>query len=94
METSAERVGIRELRQNLSVYLERVKEGETLEVTDRGRSVAMLVPLPGEAGVLDRLVAAGRARPARGSIRDVIPPEGEPTDRASRALQQQRADRL
>ena len=30
------RVGVRELRQNLSVYLERVIAGERLEVTDRG----------------------------------------------------------
>jgi prevent-host-death family protein len=37
-------VGIRELRQNLSRYLERVKEGETLTVTERGHEVARLVP--------------------------------------------------
>jgi prevent-host-death family protein len=37
-------VGVRELRQNLSRYLERVKEGETLTVTERGREVARLVP--------------------------------------------------
>ena len=40
------RVGVRELRQNLSRYLERVKEGETLTVTERGREVARLVPSP------------------------------------------------
>lgn len=37
-------VGIRELRQNLSRYLERVKDGETLTVTERGLEVARLVP--------------------------------------------------
>src|ERR1022692_3174743 len=37
-------VGVRELRQNLSRYLERVKEGETLTVTERGHEVARLVP--------------------------------------------------
>ena len=37
-------VGVRELRQNLSKHLERVKRGETLTVTDRGREVAKLVP--------------------------------------------------
>jgi antitoxin (DNA-binding transcriptional repressor) of toxin-antitoxin stability system len=36
-------VGVRELRQNLSKYLERVKEGETLTVTERGKEVARLV---------------------------------------------------
>ncbi len=39
------RVGVRELRQNLSVYLERVKAGESLEVTERGQPVARLAPL-------------------------------------------------
>src|SRR3954452_7866564 len=40
-----ERVGVRELRQNLSVYLRRVRNGEALEVTERGRPVARLQPL-------------------------------------------------
>jgi prevent-host-death family protein len=39
-------VGVRELRQNLSRYLERVKEGETLTVTERGHEVARLIPSP------------------------------------------------
>jgi len=38
------RVGVRELRQNLSRYLERVRAGEGLVVTERGREVARLVP--------------------------------------------------
>lgn len=42
--TSTSKVGVRELRQNLSRYLERVKEGETLTVTERGHEVARLVP--------------------------------------------------
>ena len=42
--TGAENVGVRELRQNLSKYLTRVKQGETLTVTERGREVARLVP--------------------------------------------------
>jgi prevent-host-death family protein len=40
-------VGVRELRQNLSRYLERVKDGETLTVTERGHEVARLVPSGG-----------------------------------------------
>lgn len=39
-----ESVGVRELRQNISRYLERVKEGETFVVTEHGREVARLVP--------------------------------------------------
>lgn len=43
-----ERIGVRELRQQASRYLARVATGETFEVTDRGRPVAHLVPVPSE----------------------------------------------
>ena len=56
------RVGVRELRQNLSVYLDRVKAGETLTVTEHGAVVARLAPVRPGSG-LERLVADGRARP-------------------------------
>jgi prevent-host-death family protein len=60
------RVGVRELRQNLSVYLERVKKGEVLTVTDHGHDVALLRPLPPSTDVVERLAAEGRvARPTR-----------------------------
>lgn len=51
-------VGVRELRQRASELLRRVEAGETIEVTDRGRPVALLTPVP-EAGPLGRLRAAG-----------------------------------
>jgi len=57
-----ERVGIREIRQNLSRYLLRVGKGEAFEITEHGRSVAVLAPLPGKATALERLGAEGRAR--------------------------------
>lgn len=57
-----ERIGVRELRQHASRYLERVAGGETLEVTDRGRAVARLVPI--RTDVWDDLVASGRVSPA------------------------------
>jgi prevent-host-death family protein len=89
------RVGVRELRQNLSVYLRRVEQGETLDVTDHGRLVARLEPAPApETSVLDRLVAEHRARPAVRSISSLpqpieLPP-GSPT--ASEVLRQMRED--
>lgn len=52
-------VSVRELRQNLSVYLRRVKEGTTLAVTSRGERVAVLAPIDGGSR-LDRLIAEGR----------------------------------
>jgi prevent-host-death family protein len=68
------RVGVRELRQNLSVYLDRVKAGETLEVTERGQPVARLTPNPWrQRSVLERMIADGRATPAKGDHR-LVPP--------------------
>ena len=95
---SDSRVGVRELRQNLSVYLERVIAGESLEVTDRGRAVALLVPLRPGATVVDRLVASGRAIPARRQLGDLPPLKGRVAvglgARAQRALQELRADKI
>ena len=65
-------MGIRELRQQASRYLREVEHGETIEVTDRGRPVALLVPIPESA--LDRLVREGRATPAVGDLLDLGPP--------------------
>jgi prevent-host-death family protein len=48
--------GIRELRPRASELLRRVEAGETIEITDRGRSVAVLAPLPDQRPI-DRLRA-------------------------------------
>ena len=94
---AADRVGVRELRQNLSVYLERVVAGERLAVTDRGRPVAMLIPLPPAATLVERLVAEGRAVPASRSIDDLPPWKGRiPAglgERLQRALRELREER-
>jgi len=37
-------VGIRELKDRLSYYLERVKGGESLAVTEHGRTIAYILP--------------------------------------------------
>jgi prevent-host-death family protein len=44
-----DRIGVRELRQHASRYLARVVGGETIEVTDRGRPVARLVPVTADS---------------------------------------------
>ncbi|CAN5647459.1 type II toxin-antitoxin system Phd/YefM family antitoxin [soil metagenome] len=73
------RVGVRELRQNLSVYLDRVKAGETLEVTERGLPVAELRPRsPEQRSILDQMIADGRATPATIRPRDIPPPLPNP----------------
>ena len=56
-------VGIRQLRNNLSDYLERVQDGDEVVVTDRGSAVARIVPIAG-GRAFDRLVAEGLVTPA------------------------------
>ena len=58
-----ERIGVRELRQNASRYLARVANGEAIEVTDRGRPVARLVPVPTGENALAELIRSGRLKP-------------------------------
>ena len=66
-------IGVRELRQQASRYLRQVERGETIEVTDRGRPVARLVPLP-RAGTLQALELSGRLTPAAGDVLELGPP--------------------
>ena len=87
-------VGVRELRQNLSVHLRRVLRGETLEVTDRGRAVAVLAPLPPPSSALERIRAEGRLTPASGDLLALKRPPMPVSRRGSEALEAQRADRL
>ena len=87
MRYASREIGVRELRQNLSVYLKRVKRGETLEVKERGHRVAMLAPAGARSSALERLIAAGRATPGRGDMLGFGAPLGSrPSRRASRAL--------
>jgi prevent-host-death family protein len=73
-----EDIGIRELRQSASRYLRAVQAGETFQVTDRGRPVALLVPVPGGSRI-DELVASGRLVPASTDALDLgAPLEGVP----------------
>ena len=66
-------VGVRELRQRASELLRRVAAGETIEVTDRGRAVALLSPLP-KAGPLARLRAVGEVTPPVGDLAELSAP--------------------
>lgn len=66
-------VGVRELRQRASELLRRVAAGETIEVTDRGRPVALLAPIP-EAGPLERLRAAGEVSSTAGDLAELPAP--------------------
>ncbi len=59
-------VGIRALKQNASAVVARAAMGETITITDRGRPVAQLAPLP--VGRLEDLISSGRARAPRRPI--------------------------
>jgi prevent-host-death family protein len=86
-------IGIRELRQNASRYLRLVEErGEPIQITDRGRPVALLTPVPKTSSRYEQLVASGRIRRGRGGPlpRPVPPKPGVPLP--SEILAEMRAD--
>ena len=93
---AAHSIGIRELRQHASVYVDLVEKGQTVDITNRGRLVARLVPARDAESPLERLVAAGIIQPAEdpGSLLDIEPappvPQGQPT--ASEILLQMREE--
>jgi prevent-host-death family protein len=64
-------VGVRELKQRLSEYLDRAERGELVRVTDRGRPKALLGPLPGR-GRVEEGVAQGWIAPASESGLGVV----------------------
>lgn len=62
------RVGVRELRQNLSVYLDRVKDGESLDVTERGQVVARLGPSRKDASTYEQMMEDRRIAAGKGNL--------------------------
>ena len=67
------KVGVRELRQNLSVYLRRVARGERFVVTDRREPVAELGPLIGDDDETEWM-RRNNLRPAKRKWEDMPPP--------------------
>ncbi len=86
-------IGIRALRQRASAVLRQVANGETFEVTDRGRPVARLIPT-GTASFLEMLRGAGDVSEVTGSLDELAPPPRRPpgTPRVSDILARRRAD--
>ncbi len=86
-------VGVRELRQRASELLRLVEQGETVEITDRGRPVALLAPLP-QGSPLERMRAAGEVTPSTLDLDDLPDPlELAPaTELPSAALERLRGD--
>ena len=77
------RIGIRELRQHASVYVDLAEKGYTVDITNRGRLVAQLVPVREPGSPLERLIAAGiidrpRNRAASATSSPIHPPSSAP----------------
>jgi prevent-host-death family protein len=70
-------IGIRALKQNASAVVARAAAGETVTITDRGRPVAQITPLPSSR--LEQLAAAGRVREPRRRLADLPSPEPGPS---------------
>jgi len=86
-----ERVGVRELRRQASAILRRVAAGETVEVTDRGRPVAIL--LKAMPSGLARLEREGLLRRAEADLLDLEPVRPPPdATMPSRLVSDGRAD--
>ncbi|MGE2726716.1 type II toxin-antitoxin system Phd/YefM family antitoxin [Mycolicibacterium pulveris] len=87
-----DRIGLRELRQHASRYISRVARGETIEVTQRGRLVARIIPA--RPDTWDDMIARGDIIPAESpaGLTDVVPITVDFD--ASAELQRQREERL
>jgi prevent-host-death family protein len=66
-------IGVRELRQQASRYLREVGRGDSIEVTDHGRPIARLVPIPRSSGA-EALLATGQLSPAAGDVLELGAP--------------------
>ena len=62
-------VGVRELKNQLSRYLDRVKAGEDITVTEHGRPIARLTAVSPDVDRRAELIEAGIVRPAPASRR-------------------------
>lgn len=72
MYTCQMEVGIRELRAHLGDYIDLVRGGDEVVVTERGAAVARLVPIDGGRAI-DRLIAEGVVTPASGALGARLP---------------------
>lgn len=70
------RIGIRELREGLSRAIRRVRDGQTIEITDRGKPVARIVPVASaRPAALERLIDEATVYPPVATRRRLPPLE-------------------
>jgi prevent-host-death family protein len=83
-------ISVVELKRRLSAYLDAVRNGDEVVVTDRGRPVARLVPIASEDALGRRigdLVREGRAKPAAGRLAKDFWERPRPSDATGRSLE-------
>ena len=85
-------IGVRELRQHASQVLRLAEHGETFRVTDRGRPLALIVPLR-TRDALEELRVAGDVSTTEGDLGDLPAPVSIPkgATTASKVLARLRA---
>lgn len=72
--TTRHAVGVRDLKNNLSRYLDRVSQGDEVIVTDHGRPVARLLRVDEPTERLNELIATGLVRPPKATTRHLPKP--------------------
>jgi prevent-host-death family protein len=76
-----ETIGLRELNQNPSKAVARVRAGASILVTDRGRPVLRMIPEAEHPSTLQRLIAAGEATvPVEDGMPEIEPELAPGTD--------------
>ena len=92
----AQRIGIRELRQHASIYVDLVERGYTVDITNRGRLVAQMVPVRQPDSPLERWIARGVVERAEdeGSVLDVDPYPAGPAGQGARGTRPTASDEL
>lgn len=87
-------VSVTELNQQTAKVLERVKAGESIDISERGRPIARLVPILAHASPIERLVSEGRAIAATDvdALLAPLPPAPPTQPSLSKALERERSD--
>jgi prevent-host-death family protein len=87
-------VGVRVLRQEASTLLDRVKAGETIEITEHGKPVALLSPIP--PSIAETWIARKLITPAKspGTLSSLKPIKSDLGPSIKEALDYTRADKI
>jgi len=83
-------VGIKELKERLSGYVDKVRHGEEIIVTDRGKEIALVIPISRERNAVKELAGSGRVVWAGGKPRGVKGVKGKGKSLAKTVLEDRR----